>query len=209
MGAREHPILFGDELVRAILAGTKTQTRRPIKPQPDEDGLSRIIKPTRGPWQDTSERVYRCPFGDAGDVLWVRECWARMSKSPLTRMAFRATNTVQNQTRHDNTPETIWPLDGSKGATVTRWTPSIHMPRWASRITLDVVQVRVERVQDIDEEGARAEGIVEQPNGTFDGGGPAMGLNARTAFMRAWNRIYPGSWERNDWVWCVEFKRAG
>jgi hypothetical protein len=185
VGEREYPILFGDELVRAILAGTKTQTRRPIKPQPDEDGLSRIVEPAVGPWQDTSERVYRCPFGDAGDMLWVRECFAPQYFDD-GKPAYRAD----------------WTSTASEYVKPPRWTPSIHMPRAVARIFLDVVRVRVERVQNITEADARAEGF---PFCDLLG----MAGEARTLFAETWARIYPGSWERNDWVWIVEFKRAG
>lgn len=198
---RERPILFSGPMVRAVLAGRKTQTRRIIKPQPDEDGIVREL--ATGRWVDTSERVYRCPFGEPGDRLWVREgfcpTWSDGGGDSHECAELNGAQTI------------VYRADGISPFPVRRWRPSIHMPRWASRITLEVTGVRVERVQDISEEDAVAEGVceVDGKRGVFDGGGPAMGPTAKHAFMRLWDSIYgPGAWERNDWVWAATFRRV-
>jgi hypothetical protein len=92
------------------------------------------------------------------------------------------------------------------------WKPSIHMPRWASRITLEITDIRVQRIQEISEADAIAEGIREVAGkpGVFDGGGPAIGRTARHAFLRLWDSIYAAQdlgWEVNPWVWAISFRR--
>lgn len=189
---KERGMIFNGEMVRAILDGRKTQTRRTVKPQPDEDGLAKV---TNGPWVDTSERNYRCPFGAAGDRIWVRETWARYNIDQNSHdIAYRAT-----------TPED-WPEDG-------RWRPSIHMPRWASRILLEITNVRVERLNAISEEDARAEGIID--GGCLNCGEPEpCGCanpepDATDAFAYLWQSIYgQENWNANPWVWVISFKRV-
>lgn len=205
MGVREHPILFGDELVRAIIAGTKTQTRRPAKVPPvghNGGDLLRVMPSllvNRGDLWDAqynldNPKAIQCPFGAVGDRLWCREAWALEDLGEdgkrLVWRADRAAAWVGNEGKVSA------PFYLETTYQPKRWSPSIHMARWASRIFLDVVRVRVERVRDIDEDDARAEGVE-----------PALGYY-REGFARTWDRIYPGSWERNDWIWCVEFRRA-
>lgn len=178
---KERGVIFNAEMVRAILDGRKTQTRRIMKVQPDEDGLAKV---TNGPWVDTSERVYKCPFGEVGDRLWVREAWARYNIDQDSHdMAYRAT-----------TPED-WPEEG-------RWRPSIHMPRWASRVTLEITGVRVERIASISNEDAGKEGYPANPE-------PYGGdMDKWLWFRQLWNGIYPdNSFKHNPWVWVIEFKR--
>jgi len=195
----ERPILFSGEMVRAILAGTKTQTRRPVKPQPDvyqgyeatgdgdpgwclewpkmpEDGLF------PGPAGPAFALANYCPFGAPGDRLWVRETFKDHSEiAPEERpVLYRA---------DDPQPQDI------------TWQPSIHMPRWASRLTLEVTGVRVERLQEISEEDARAEGCGIDTE--FCKSPP------RVDFASTWERLYGlQSWIDNPWVWVVEFRRA-
>jgi len=191
----DRPILFSAPMVRALLNGTKTQTRRVVKrfevragmPEPEMQSLLRC-----------------CPYGAPGDRLWVRETFAKIDgqTQPWIETDYRATYTHGDR------------LGDSLGIK-KRWTPAIHMPRAASRITLDVTGVRVERLQDISEADARAEGIVEHQTlrpGTracnVDGGmmhatGPVQ------VYQWLWDSINgPGAWDTNPWVWVVEFRRA-
>lgn len=173
---KDHPILFSGPLVRAILSGKKTQTRRLISGR----ALAMIER--------DSHEILPCPYGQPGDRLWVREAWGYDQDGPHSGpVLFRA----------DRDDPGI------------RWRPSIHMPRWASRLSLEVVEVRVQRIQDISEEDAQAEGIHEHPAAKImlDAKGTHVG-----AFLMAWNAINGkrpgGSWEANPWVWAVSFRRV-
>lgn len=161
-----------------------------------------------GRWQ---RHGIACPYGAPGNRLWVRETWAPMAKSRDTRVAYRADMMVQNQTRRSGAQVDLvpWPVDNNKGRgyAVTRWTPSIHMPRWASRIDLEVTEVRVERLQDITEEDAKAEGvehvsIADVPR--------QAAWSCRQDFSVLWDKINGGKapWKSNPWVWVVSFKRV-
>lgn len=237
---KERSIICRDDEVRAFLEGRKTQLRRPcIVPSEGENGGELVgVVPSslvnRGDLFDAqyrldNPRAIRCPFGIAGDRLWVRECWAPMCASSKTRVAYRSTMTIQNQTprrgrAHDLVP---WPVDntGRVGHTVRAWRSSSQMPRWASRITLEIVNVRVERLQDITEEDANAEGIVRDDWGVYLGrslpqGGPNSRDRrrcARDAFMSIWDSIHGGKdkqtrkpiwsgWAQNPFVWVIETK---
>jgi len=153
MSARERPILFTTEMVRAILGGRKTQTRRIIKPQPiyalhDEPswraGLNDMLV-------DDCGHQLKYPYGKPGDLLWVRETWA-------------ASKGGQQIDGHivwidkPGAPNLVW-YRATDNVTLPRWRPSIYMPRWASRITLEVLRIRVERLQKISQADARAEGV--------------------------------------------------
>lgn len=197
----DHPILFSAPMVRAILEGRKTQTRRVVKPQPVRMGSDWMASK-----RDSAhcEQVYlwdhralvndrfvseACPFGVPGDRLWVRETFNGNPESGIG-YAYRATQ-----------PE----MDGLP------WRPSIHMPRAASRITLEVVGVRVERLNEISEEDAKAEGAARHQCGHYVAQRPLDDVyeNARDWFADLWESINgPGSWEANPWVWVVEFKAA-
>lgn len=194
MEVRERPIIFSGPMIRAILEGRKTVTRRVIKgPTPIAvgTGWSRW-------WSEKMQTQLsasgfakcHCPYGAPGDRLWVRETWADCSTNPLIcedTIAYRATE-----------PE--WDRD----CTGIRWRPSIHMPRWASRITLEITNVRVERVQDITEEDAEAEGVLPIPS-------HLTSVDYVTPFADLWNRINAKrgySWAANPWVWVVEFRRV-
>ena len=190
---KERGMIFNAEMVRAILGGRKTQTRRIVKPQPDEDGLAKIID---GPWVDTSERVYRCPFGAVGDRIWVREAWAEAGGNAPELQLYRANYPEHVPSHYENL----------KPVREIRWTPSIHMPRWASRITLEITNVRVERLNSISEEGARAEGCAgghdSIPNYHYS-------ATPHEHFRHVWISIYgEESWESNPWVWVIEFRRV-
>lgn len=184
----ERPILFSGPMVRAILDGRKTQTRRLV-----------VCRSKRATDFDLWLQEAECPYGQPGDRLWVRETWGR--STDLVRGYVYATD--QHVSRFDILGE--------------RWTPSIHMPRAASRLSLEVTSVRVERLQNISEEDALAEGIREdgEPWASEYGWGVAdrrvwAANTARQRFEYAWDRINGdrAAWASNPWVWCVGFKRV-
>ena len=194
------PILFSGEMVRAILDGRKTQTRRVIKPQPAfvanyyESGKKRTA------WSGGSSdpKLLKCPYGQTGDLLWVRETWASHKYMDDTKPSdftagaqmlpvwYRADN-VQSDERGN-------------------WRPSIFMPRWASRITLRVAGVSVDRVQDMSDEDCINEGMwMYSPNNA----GPAPEILSRGDFAELWDSINAKrgyAWDSNPWVWVVEFE---
>lgn len=228
---KERPILFNAAMVRAILEGKKTQTRRVIKPLGNDggfvlldhgngfwpyrsdDGDSSFHSVKRGDTVYLDETPHACPYGKPGDQLWVRETWR--------------TDAGLN----DQAPSSFsaWPIqydaDGHVlkhgsffGNTDGKTRVSIHMPRWASRISLEIAGVRVERLNDISEADAIAEGVEAIPY-TGESAGPNrysinMGgywLNSPTAagaYRMLWESINgDGSWDANPWVWAVELKR--
>jgi len=202
---KEGPILFNAPMVRALLDGSKTQTRRALKPQP-KGGLQRgVIGPING-----DGNLLVCKFGGPGDRLWVRETWRGVVKisPPDSAPEYGVARYVPDQ-EHCRRVEYV----ATQARDVEPWRPSIHMPRWASRILLEIVSVRIERLQGISEVDAMAEGI--QPGGPTGKSFGIPGLShahylatAREAYCCLWNGINgPGSWDANPWVWVVEFKR--
>lgn len=192
---RERPILFSAPMVRAILGGAKTQTRRVA----DMDKLIRADVRDYGPewdehvWSATANAHVRCPYGEPGDRLWVKETYALHHAWDAHPPSAGGAASKRVWHRAD-APDAI---DG-RG----RWRPSIHMPRWASRLTLEVTSVRVERLHAITEDDARAEGV-EASNGAAPSGW------ARHNFADLWESINgPESWEANPFVWVVGFKRV-
>lgn len=201
------PIIFNGEMVRALLDGRKTQTRQVLKPQPEyRGGYGCMHDPEEWGWEDecgnhapvTSHRPRGQNYAP-GDLLWVRETWAKSgfgwgNESRLGRKHYRAD------------PDHGWqPCWGP-------WKPSIHMPRWASRLTLRVTDVRVQRVQKISEgdaeaEGCSASGWSPSPADPDNVTG-AESLSARDAFTRLWNSIYAKrgtGWDANPWVVAITF----
>jgi len=192
---KERPILFSGPMIRAILADTKTQTRRVVKPAPCL---------TRG--MQTHEFAvgghdYRCPYGVPGDRLWVRETFADGVEGCPGGISYRANHCDPK---------------GDGPAHPMKWRPSIFMPRAASRILLEVTDVRVERLQEISEGDAKAEGITElslqgDEPGAWWTAAPHRSMHSRTprgAFLRLWRSIHgDGSWDANPWVWVVSFRR--
>ena len=206
---KERPIIFSAPMVRAILEGRKTQTRRVVKPQPNRgseltrmqdgyaDGFIRAVFA-----QDDEPNAYgiKCPFGQPGDRLWVRETWC--VGNPFDNISPSNLPGLNDGTRwavdYAANPKRVWHQDYQG-----KWRPSIHMPRWASRITLEITAVRVERLQGISEEDAVKEGVVPFAASRHT---PA---NFRDGFTVLWQSIYgPGSWDANPFVWVLEFKRV-
>ncbi|RMI00496.1 hypothetical protein [Stutzerimonas nitrititolerans] len=213
---KERPILFNGAMVRAILEGRKTVTRRAIKPAPQMVTDSSIE-----PWSGDPAVLMRlleksgkcCPFGQPGDRLWVRETW----QGPLlSDDEMRADpGWWKDMSRYQNPAHCAYRASGDScefvdpdGDMQCRWKPSIHMPRWASRIQLEITDVRVERLQAITYEQAAAEGIHRDHRMWFatDEGGPAF-INPEAAFAQLWRQT-GGDFDSNPWVWVVEFKRV-
>jgi hypothetical protein len=229
----DRPILFSGEMVRAILDGRKTQTRRVMKVQPwpnatvevgpyhphrmDRNGESQPGPATFGAIWDHQDIVnggdagLRCPYGKPGDQLWVRETW-----KPVPISAYRCSEGVQQTPNPQDTHEAaVYKAGWDRSSGGVSWRPSIYMPRWASRITLRITDIRVERLQDISEDDARAEGVTpatEPPTAaalmTAVGRG-AWFMPHRGAFANIWNKINaPGAWDENPWVWAISFERV-
>lgn len=219
----ERPIRCNAPEVRAILAGTKTQTRRAVKPhfgdpafvifaqEAEQDGEV-TFWPYRSDDGETAsiddcEIPLRCPYGQPGDRLWVRETWALVDAAHkpadferATRIVYRADGlTVPNQ--RDPEIRAMFAGRNALPDAGMKWRSSTSMPRVASRITLEITGVRVERLQDISEYDAMQEGVA----------GWALDPRCETArdgFRVLWDSINgPGSWDANPWVWVIEFRR--
>jgi hypothetical protein len=225
---KERPILFSGEMVRAILDGRKTMTRRVIKPQP-EDGLHdhdrfplSIDSRLTGWWgvvYNTGEsREWKCPYGQPGDRLWVRETWGIGTRPHpydgwIDGIEYRADVEMELHPIPSGVE-----YDKYEGV---GWRPSIHMPRWASRITLEITAIRVERLQDITEADALREGIAIEwrafdrrdlygSSGHMGFGLAGQSYSSRGAFQYLWDGINAKrshGWEENPWVWVIEFKK--
>lgn len=220
MAKKERPMLMSAPMVRAILAGTKTQTRRVMANHPGDawthDGFGRITSkhPKQGRFGLFVRRglntdfpecdIVPCPYGQPGDRLWVRESTEADydTYDAVVLARYCADKATVMYTDED---------DGEPIQAAAHWDyprdvrPSIHMKREQARITLEITRVRVERLQDISAEDAMAEGVIEcSPH--LHGLGPCM--EWRYAFEDLWESINgPGSWDANPWVWVVEFKR--
>jgi hypothetical protein len=204
---KERPILFSAEMVRAILEGRKTQTRRVIKPQPDllwnvmPDGRSCRGDHHRS--HDCEWEQLRCPYGVPGDRLWVRESF-RMGKAPNCPQGIAWVGGTEEHSRvipHPDAPANAMHM-------ALRWEkkPSIHMPRWASRITLEIVDIRVQQLQEIGEEDAAVEGVRAWSTPM-----PNSGHVYIPEFINLWNKINAKrgfGWDTNPWVWAITFKRV-
>lgn len=212
----DRPILFSAPMVRAILDGRKTQTRRAVKPQPSTvDDAGRWYRMKSG-GESLMTSAYPCPYGAPGDQLWVREGFA-----------------VQPELWADNhgpqpihyTADQVIGFAGKPDQRQIedyRSKPSIHMPRWASRITLRITDIRVERLQDIkgqhpSESDAIAEGVraIHHGDGECyysafrDEPHPKNWCDPADALHELWNKINgPGAWDANPWVWVVCFERV-
>lgn len=215
----ERPILFSAPMVRAILDGSKTQTRRAIKwtrnrpvdfvgsgteggpdwnnpacwGYPCDDGSFALLRPG----SDLDDHTIPCPYGQPEDSLWVRETFMQESFFVPCAIRYRATDEPC--------------VYGDPIGNLARpWMPSIHMPRWASRINLEVTGVRVERLQDISEADAIAEGIEKTPSGFWSLYGQSTvdgTYSPRASYRALWESINgPDRWDENPWVWAITFK---
>ncbi|WP_130835341.1 hypothetical protein [[Erwinia] mediterraneensis] len=217
---KERPILFSEQRVRALLIGQQTQTRRIMKTQ------------SFGPGQDHHEGVhafdvsanhlhgyklmsmsdisYHCPYGKPGDILWVRETWRgpmvpedKVCAYERDPVAFRTPEFCQY--RADSAG-----LDHNPEAEQFGWQTAIHMPRWASRINLEITAVRAQKIQDITDDEIMAEGV--QTDTHFLNNFFTMSMNAESpkeAYRKAWQKQYGAtSWEVNPWVWVIEFRHV-
>lgn len=213
---REKPIIFSGPMVRSILEGRKRQTRRIITPQfgktwgqgvrlgDDAYSVHVDIQEPNGEW-----KWLRCPYGKPGDRLWVRETWANITSRDATEcIAYRADRSGREVLRDYGgegdfvglgKPCEPWIEDG------TRWKPSIHMPRKYARIFLRLTDVRVERLNEISEADAIAEGV-----GTLvdpDLLGTSKSIKS-ACFATLWDSLHgAGSWSANPWVWVISFQR--
>jgi hypothetical protein len=220
---KERPILFSAPMVRAILEGRKTQTRRMVKPQPNavhaihnDASIETNLIFRRG-----DQRIH-CPYGKPGDRLWVRETWA------LTGGLADAKVSEFNIPEVSLKDNLIYFADAETYDVVTQsWRASIHIPRWASRILLEITSVRVEHLQDISQDDAKAEGLASiskdgnifkygipdsdgQP-GSDDFGWPwaEWRRDPRESYRKLFESINgAGSWDKNPLVWVIEFKRV-
>jgi hypothetical protein len=232
---RERPIIFTAESVRAILDGTKTQTRRVMR----EPWKVQLPHPVHGdgPFRDTranagiyiahhnrygavsveasngrllgvkpAEFEWVCPYGQVGDHLWVRETWVEWG-GELVYLE-------KSLDKHGNEDADSKRCRLDYGVT---WKSPMFMPRWASRITLEIVNIKVQRVQDISDDDAMAEGVyewykqVQLPHEGWSYWSPVHGSGAAQKFGELWDSInarrgYP--WDSNCWVWAIEFRRV-
>ena len=208
---KERPILFSAPMVRALLDGSKTQTRRAVKPPRTREWF--VLEDHGSGWwpyqsddgessncNDGMEHPYACPYGRPGDRLWVRENgWQRPERTPK----------MMSEGAHIWQPY-AYDADAQFGLGIANKTykdlgwkrrPSIHMPRWASRILLAVTEVRVERLQDISRGDAMGEGC-PFPN-------MAKGDDPKKWYAEQWRQINGAdAWDANPWVWAVSFRRA-
>ncbi|KOP55334.1 hypothetical protein OX90_18525 [Pseudomonas coronafaciens pv. porri] len=198
--AKERPILFSAPMVRAILSGQKTVTRREVKKPAALDCLAAGFEPA---FLALPGNADLCPYGKVGDRLWVREAW----------QADEQVNAIAPRELSHGEP-IQYPADGASRQTgcsmITpgKTRPSIHMPRWVSRILLEITDVRVERLQAISRSHIRAEGLECPPELASDDVSP----NYRDWYPAAWRDLWEsingaGAWDANPWVWVVEFKR--
>ncbi len=193
----ERPILFSAPMVLAIRAGSKTQTRRVVKGSPNHVHWNPVAVGGIGGWTDEHGRAIKCPYGQPGDRLWVREAIRLVPDQAPDD----GTGPVLSVYAADNSPTVAdaWPWKRS-------YLPPMHCPRGLSRITLEVVSVRAERLQDISEADARAEGCPNEcmtPTGDDNG----SAIHGPHGYIALWESINgPDSWAANPWVWVLTTK---
>lgn len=215
---KERPIIFHESLIESLLDGRKTQTRRVMKVQPPQGwgGIS-----------DRAAMLTECPHGKPGDLLWVREAWGKGGGygEECQTVCYKSDSTCYIGSEQYPVEDVIRGTFGSPESTITyssprdnKWNSPVAMPRWASRITLEITCVRVERLQDISVKDSRAEGVQELP---LQKGKPGSwwryeafaSKHYRTeidAFRGLWtniNKSPENSWEANPWVWVIDFKK--
>lgn len=228
----KRPLIMSAPMMRAYLSGRKTVTRRlrgleKINANPDDWSYVGCKTSLGYPaseghlWagfqnSDSGSPIYvKCPFGKPGDRLWFRETWKFCPMAPPAGIVhYRADHSARAVIIEKGTPGRIHARD--------RWRPSIHMPRWASRAVVEILSIRVERIQDITEEEARKEGVdwaspqfidpryeLDDREDPREVGYPLAGASfAIPNFIRFWNHLHgPGAWERNEYVWRIEWPR--
>lgn len=208
-------MIFNSEMVRAILDGRKTQTRRPIKFPFKDRNLGCELSGNELAGELSAGNYLNSPFGKPGDRIWVRETF----QGPLFDFD-QMDAYCKDSTPFEKAQFCVYKADGKPAPEFFDaddnlhccWRPSIHMPRWASRITLEITDARVERLNAISEEDARAEGIID--GGCLNCGEPEPCAcanpepDATDAFACLWQSIYgQENWNANPWVWVIEFKR--
>ncbi|MDX5994928.1 hypothetical protein SIM71_22925 [Pseudomonas alcaliphila] len=239
---KERPILFSAPMVHAILEGRKTVTRRLMKPQPSpcdaDDQRGGHLWPSREHQtmlhvqeelqQWTGLAGHACPYGEPGERLWVRETWSDVNLQGAPGIAYRADDEVRDLMEDKSFLDergafnyddprckpyhfACWSEDLLAG-TEGRWRPSIHMPRWVSRILLEITAVRVERLQDISGDQAEAEGVDAAMCRQFLETSPSR-FECKEAVIHGFAGLWASingneSWHANPWVWVVEFKRV-
>ncbi|WP_321146828.1 hypothetical protein [Providencia alcalifaciens] len=224
---KERGIIFNNEMVRAIIDGRKTQTRCIAKFKPIDKAINLnfsglragnyhagikdgrcVLRSTDGAtWNDRTYPL-TCPYGKVGDRIWVRETW----QGPLVDVE-KAYDLFKDPTPYQKVENCVYKADGGYAPEYIDcddnfrqgWRPSTQMPRWASRITLEITDVRVERLNDISNEDAKSEGCWYGRGG----GVPDEAVTPSDYFPTLWESLYgKGSWDRNPWVWVIEFKRV-
>lgn len=210
-GTDTRPIIFSTPMVLAILAGRKTMSRRLVKPQPKSEGDS----PYRiGNGEYAIARA--CPYGKVGDILWVRETWRpAIDDVKWDCIEYKADGArIKPSIQNENTGfKFSVDCDDAAESGYARWRPSIHMPRWASRLSLVITNTRIERLHAITGKDILAEGAIlrahddafgHNPVSAFDG---KVYMDLTSLWARGWESIYgKGAWAANPWVWVVQFK---
>ncbi|EBZ4430340.1 hypothetical protein B7N49_04520 [Salmonella enterica subsp. enterica serovar Derby] len=206
---KERGMIFNAEMVNAILSGRKTQTRRPIKwKQTRFTEIGEREDGSNWPWSEDTEKVcdywHPCPYGEIGDRIWVQETF----QGPLFDYE-QMQSYLEDSSKFEKPEFCQYAADGKPAPEYydaednlhCGWRPSIHMPRWASRILLEITDVRVERLNSISDSDASKEGccIADMESGDC----------LSDVFTRLWTSIYgDDSWQANPWVWVIEFKRV-
>lgn len=241
---KERPILFSGPMVRALLDGRMTQTRRVVRPQPHHGPVGQMVNLGGPDWAmddgDLSGQ-WRCPYGVPGDRLWVRETWQVAQESldwetgseydvfSWDDMYGPAQDWLHGDARggiksrvfyaadgEDRNPSAFYGVIGLDGKVIEKpaicWHPSVHMPRWASRLTLEITEVRAERLQDISDRGQPndciAEGVFADDFAVKTSEWLERGFSSieKARFHDLWTSINgPDSWDANPWVWAVSF----
>ncbi len=223
---KERPVIFNGEMVRAILNGRKTQTRRVMKVQPESSGFGlRFITESLNNrdtgkyfWSQSDacginkpkSKPFPCPFGQVGDRLWVRETFAVLGNEDGCPIDWdgnlikgdekQAARIYKASCWQEPGNYGLWSISDRDTQYEGAWRPSIHMPRWASRITLEITAVRVERLTMISHEDAIAEGATRA----------SCCRDPRHGFIELWESIYgKESIAADPWVWVIEFRRVG
>ena len=222
---KERGMIFNGEMVRAILDGRKTQTRRPVKFPVHDKNLGCELAGNELAGELSAGNYLNSAFGKPGDRIWVREAFRVHSRATdVATLVYKASERNSWTEQTHRVPVAVC----NKPATPEKWTPSLHMPRWASRILLEITGVRVERLNAISEEDAQREGVHTE---VWDQTVVARNYAARDEFFQFWsedmphyvemNQLYRSSfrslwesiygeesWKANGWVWVISFKRV-